>query len=209
MEKKKESASASLKKNLVERIYLTNTEFTSMEKSVLLHEHLRRYGSIRRFCYGKTLDFAAGCGYGTYLVAGNPDVSAVVGADMNDHAISWAKTEFSHKKIEYRVATAAKIKEKFDTLVCLETIEHIKDTTVIRDLVERCSIDNLIISFPDKITTHYNPHHFHDFVLQDIIDMFPNHIPYHTLRFVDSVSVMLIRTPAKAPKRIFRNILDL
>ncbi len=198
-----------LKKNLVERIYITAEEFASIERSVLLHEHLRRYGSIRRFCYGDVLDFACGVGYGSFMVAGNPDVSSVTGIDADKEAIEWAKQHFSHKKIAYATQDIGTVKKKFDTLVCLETAEHIKDTKLIPALVERCKIDNVIVSFPDKKTTHYNPHHVHDFVKQDIVDMFPSHVLYHMVRFVDSVSILLTRVSKKAPHDLFRNIRDL
>ncbi len=79
------------KNNLVERIYLSFDDFGKSEKGMLQQEHLRRYGSIRRFCYGKVLDFACGCGYGTFLIAGNPDVIGVVGVDRDKEAIDWAK----------------------------------------------------------------------------------------------------------------------
>jgi len=170
---------------------------------------LRRYGSVRRFCFGNVLDLACGCGYGTYMIAGNPDVSSVTGVDTDNDAIEWAKEHFNHKKITYKKGDASILKNKFDTLVCLETIEHIKDTSVIPDVVKKCNIDNIIISFPDKKTTHYNPHHEHDFVVQDLVDLFPEHVIYHRIRFVDSVSLLLIRLPKKAPHDLFRNIRDL
>lgn len=200
---------AKLRKNLVERIYLTNEEFVEMERRVLLQEHLKRYGSVRRFCYGNVLDFACGCGYGTFMLAGNPDVSSVTGIDQDAGALTWAETHFSHPKISYKKTDIEKCKTKFDTLVCLETIEHIVDKMLVPRLVERCHIDNVIVSFPDKKTTHYNPHHKHDFVRQDILDLFPNHVVYHVIHYADSVSILLTRLPSKAPHDLFRNVRDL
>lgn len=195
-----------LPKNLVERIYLTNEEFAATERVVLLQEHLKRYGAVRRFCYGDVLDFASGCGYGTFMIAGNPDVSSVTGIDQDAGALQWAEKHFSHSKITYKQVDIEQCTDKFDTLVCLETIEHIVDTSLVPRLVERCAIDNVIVSYPDKKTTHYNPHHKHDFVRQDIVDLFPNHVLYHIIRFADSVSLLFTRLPAKAPHDLFRNI---
>ncbi|TSC63503.1 MAG: hypothetical protein Athens041674_70 [Parcubacteria group bacterium Athens0416_74] len=197
------------KRNVVERYDITREEFEQYERQVLIQEHLKRYGSIRRFCYGDVLDFATGCGYGAYMVAGNPDVQSVVAVDNNERAIAWAKEHFSHPKIEYKIADALKVEGRFDTLVCLETIEHIKETNVVPDIVKRCAIDNIIVSFPDKKTTHYNPHHFHDFVRQDIVDLFPEHVVYHTIRFADSMAVLLARLAPEAPHDLFRNVRDL
>ena len=196
-------------RTVVERYYLTHEELKQTERQVLLQEHLKRYGAMRRFCYGKVLDFAAGCGYGAFMIAGNPDVEHVFAVDGNEEAIEWGKEHFVHPKITYKTQEARSVTGKFDTLVCLETIEHIKDTAVIPGIVKRCGIDNVIVSFPDKKTTHYNPHHFHDFVRQDIVDLFPEHMVYHIVRFADSTSILLIRTPKKAPHELFRNIRDL
>lgn len=198
------------KKNLVERISLTLEEFTRIERNMLDQEHLRRYGSIRRFAYGDVLDFASGCGYGTYMLAGNPDVKTVTGVDNSKEGIDWAKKEFSHEKITFLQQDVMKLKnKKFDTLVCLETIEHIKDRSFIPKIVEKYNIDNIIVSFPDKVTTHYNKFHYHDFVRQEVIDLFPNHLIYHSLRFMDSQSLMFVRIPKNVPAKIYRNTRDL
>lgn len=197
------------KANLVEKIYLSRKDLVQTEKIIVRNEHLRRYAAIRRFCYGKTLDMACGCGYGSFLLAVNPDVSGVTAVDCDREAIEWATREFKHPKINYLEKKTSTIKGNFDTLVCLETIEHLKDRNTIPDLVKRCSINNIIISFPDKKSTHFNPFHFHDFVRQEIIDIFPQHLPYHTLRFVDCESVLLMRIPKNAPAHIFRNLRDL
>ena len=191
-------------RKVVERYNLTHEEFKQAERQVLLQEHLKRYGAMRRFCYGKVLDFACGCGYGTFMLAGNPDVKSVTGIDNSSEAVDWAKEHFAHPKISYLEKDAREVSGKFDTLVCLETVEHIKDKSIIPAIVKRCSIDNVIVSFPDKKTTHYNPHHFYDFVRQDIVDMFPEHIVYHIVRFADSTSVLLIRKPKNAPSEILR-----
>jgi len=203
------SAKPKVSRSVVERYNLTFEEFKQFERQVLVQEHLKRYGSIRRFCFGDVLDFACGSGYGSYMLALNPDVTSVVAVDKSTEAITWAKKHFSHPCITYKIADARKVRGNFDTLVCLETIEHLKDTKIVPEIVERCKISNLIISFPDKKTTHYNPHHFHDFVRQDIVDLFPKHIVYHVVRFADSTVVLLTRLSDKAPPELFRNIRDL
>lgn len=196
-------------RKVVERYDLTFEEFTQTERQVLIQEHLKRYGSIRRFCYGDILDFACGCGYGAYMLAQNPDVKSVTAVDNSSGAIDWAKKHFSHPNITHMLCDAREVKGRFDTLVCLETIEHIKETNVVPEIVERCSVDNVIISFPDKKTTHYNPHHFHDFVRQDLIDLFPKHVLYHQIRFADSTALLMNRLSDGAPRELFRNIRDL
>lgn len=197
------------KNKAVERYYLTHDEFLAIERNVHVQEHLKRYGSVRRFCYGKVLDFASGCGYGTHMLALNPDVESVRGVDISEEAIAWAKEQFAHPKVSYEVKDGTKIEGEFDTLVCLETLEHIKDTSVVPGVAARCNIKNIIVSFPDKKTTHYNAHHLYDFVLQDVIDLFPGYVLYHTIRFADSTIALFTQLPNNAPHDLFRSLPNL
>lgn len=196
-------------KKTIERIYLENKEFFEVENNIRLQQHLRRYAAVRRFCFGTVLDFASGCGYGTYLISKNPDVTKVIGVDIDSEAIDWAKKEFSGPNIEFIETDAYNINQKIDTLISLETIEHIKDPQVYKDLVKRCDVKQIIVCFPDKKSTHFNKFHFHDYVVQDIIDMFPGYVAYNSFRDGDVQFLLFIKLPDNAPSHIFRNILDL
>ena len=195
--------------NLVERIQISKEELIKIERGVIVSDHLKRYAFARRFCYGRVLDFASGCGYGSFLLAGNPEVKYVTAIDIDKGLIEWAKREFWHEKINYVAKDIKLVKGKYDTIVCLETIEHLKDMSVVPRTVERCKINNIILSFPDKKTTHYNNYHFHDLIKQEVIDLFKHHVVYHTVRFVDSQIILMTRLPNNAPHHIFRNIRDL
>jgi len=197
------------KKKTIERIYLTKEEFLEIESEIRFHEHLRRYASIRRFCYGKVLDFACGSGYGSFILGVNPEVEKVIGVDKDSEAIAWAKQEYSHPKVEYLDEDINHIHQNFDTLVCLETIEHFDKNQIIQDLIKRCNIKNLIFSFPDKKSTNFNPFHLRDIILQDISDAFPSHLIYHSFRNGDVQFVLMMKLPENAPSHIFRNLRDL
>ena len=157
------------RKNLVERILVDRKQLQATEKDVVTTEHIRRYAAIRRFCYGATLDFACGCGYGSYLLAANPHVTSIIGIDGDAASISFAQKEYQSAKLSFKESSPQTINGTFDTLVCLETIEHLEDSSIIPTLVARCKINNVIVSFPDKPTTAYNPYHHHDFVFQEVV----------------------------------------
>lgn len=197
------------KRKTLERIFIEKEEFLEFENQIRLNEHLRRYAAIRRFCYGKVLDFACGCGYGSALVSVNPDVQSVVGIDIDKEAIDWAVKEFSADKITFLNKDINEVDEAFDTLICLETIEHLQDVSILTNLVKRCDIKQLIISFPDKKSTHFNKFHYHDFVIQDLLDLFPGYVNYYRYRTGDVQFLMLIQLPPNAPAHIFRYISDL
>jgi len=197
------------KRKTLERIFIAREDFFEFENQIRINEHMRRYAAVRRFCFGKVLDFACGCGYGTALVSVNPDVTEIIGIDIDKDAIEWAKKEFSGEKITFINKDINQLKQKFDTLICLETIEHLEDLTILTALVNRCDISQLIISFPDKKSTHFNRFHFHDFVIQDIIDLFPGYINFYRFRTGDVQFLMFIKLPSNAPAHIYRYISDL
>lgn len=193
----------------IERILIAREKVLEIEGEVRFHEHLRRYAAVRRFCYGNVLDFASGCGYGSFLLSVNPEVTRVVGVDKDEDAIKWARSEFKTDKTEFRDRSIEEISEPFDTLVCLEVIEHLKDTTVIPRLAQRCAIDNVVISFPNKKSTHFNRYHLHDFCAQDILNLMSDHVCYHDFTMGDVQMLLFTRKPSKAPSHIYRNLLDL
>lgn len=196
-------------KDVLERILITKDNFIEIESHIRFDEHLRRYAAVRRFCYGKVLDFASGCGYGSYLLSVNPDVNVVVGIDKDEKAIDWAKKEFDSEKTEFRCKDIEDISERFDTLVSLEAIEHFDDISLIPRLAERCNIDNIIISYPNKKSTHFNPYHVHDFTVQDILNIMSEYICYHLFKMGDVQFILFVKKPYCAPSHIFNNLSDL
>lgn len=197
------------KKPVLERILITRDKFYEVESEIRFHEHLRRYAAVRRFCYGKVLDFASGCGYGSFLLSVNPDVEVVVGIDKDKTAIDWAQKEYRTEKTDFRCKDIEDVNEKFDTLVSLEAIEHFDDICLIPRLSVRCEIDNIVISYPNKKSTHFNPYHVHDFTLKDIINMMQEYVCYHTFVMGDVQFVLFLRKPVRAPSHMFNNLIDL
>lgn len=194
--------------DVLERIMIQKNEVNKVEATIRFHEHLRRYASVRRFCYGRVLDFASGCGYGSHILSCNPDVDVVVGVDKDQSAIDWAIKEFSTSKTAYKCVDIEEVAEKFDTLVCLEAIEHFEDKSLIPRLANRCAIDNLIISFPNKKSTHFNPFHVYDYNSQMIVDLLPDYVCYKSFCLGDVQFLLFIIKPIKAPFAIFQNILN-
>lgn len=198
-----------MKQKVLERIMISKEDVAKTESEIRFHEHLRRYAAVRRFCYGKVLDFASGCGYGAHILSSNPDVEVVVGVDKDEVAISWAQKEFGSNKAHYQCVDIETISEEFDTLVSLEAIEHFDDVTLIPRLAERCSIDHVVISYPNKKSTHFNPYHVQDFNAQNILDLMEKYVCYHSFVMGDVQFLLFLRKPKKAPHYIFSNILDL
>ena len=159
----------------IERIYMSHGDLEKIERDILNRRHIERYAMIRQWCHGNILDFACGCGYGANLISKNPDVDIIYGVDIDRSAIEWANENFANDKTKFACQDIKEFDKKIDVLVCLETIEHIKDQNIIPDLAERLKIENLFISFPSKKTTHYNKFHFYDYTTEEICNLFKNY----------------------------------
>ncbi|MBI2355169.1 MAG: methyltransferase domain-containing protein [Deltaproteobacteria bacterium] len=198
-----------VKKEALERILITREKFFEVESEIRFHEHLRRYAAVRRFCYGRVLDFASGCGYGSFLLSANPDVESVTGIDKDSDAIAWARKEFKGDKTDFRCQDIEEVNEKYDTLVSLEAIEHFDDVSLIPRLAARCGVDNVIVSYPNKKSTHFNKYHVHDFSNQDIVNLMEGYVCYHGFTMGDVQFLLFTRKPLKAPAHLYRNLIDL
>lgn len=92
-------------------------------------DHVARYewAASRIKPGSKVIDFAAGIGYGSQLIAESG--SAVNGYDLDAEAIAYANKHYAHKLATYRVRDGSDPQDlpQADAAVCFETIEHIRD----------------------------------------------------------------------------------
>ena len=188
-----------------QRIYLNQETVDSLENQILIGRHLERYALVRQFVYGNVLDIACGVGYGSYLLAKNPDVKRIVGVDGDQEAAEWANDNFSSKNIEFFCDSVEKFCGQFDFLVSLETIEHLKRPAALYDLATRCGVNEVVVSFPHKKTTHYNQYHRWDITSADVVDIFSDFICINDIKHYDSTILHLIRRHAEIiPPRRFK-----
>lgn len=138
--------------------------------------HLNRYNFVVPFVKDKlVLDIACGCGYGSFLLANEGKANLVVGVDLDEESIRYGNFRYRSDRVNRIVFDATKFeyKNKFDSIICFETIEHISDfELLINNLHNLLENDGeLYISTPiNKETTRVlsNPYHviewsFHDF----------------------------------------------
>lgn len=166
-------------------LYISRDLLLKTESQIRLERHIERYALLRQFAKGVVVDAACGCGYGSYLLATNPDVELVIGLDSDSQILSYAKDEYKSDKTEFHLAQLEtwKTEQKIDMLISVETIEHIKDIAIMPNFVNRNHINHVILTYPSKKTTHYNKYHHHDFRLQDILDMFTGFTCYNTFNW--------------------------
>lgn len=100
----------------------------------MLLEHIARYQFSLLYLNGRVLDFATGSGYGGQLIAKNLKgaVKEVVGVDVSETSIHYAKGRYHHPNVTYVVGdvldrTLPEQLGQFDCIVSFETIEHVAD----------------------------------------------------------------------------------
>jgi 2-polyprenyl-3-methyl-5-hydroxy-6-metoxy-1,4-benzoquinol methylase len=134
-----------------------------------LRLHLERYEFAAQHARGgRALDMACGVGYGSRLLFDRTaDTTTVVGVDISEAALDYARTHYLRDGLEYRCCDAMRFEDSdgFDLIVSLETIEHLPDPAAfarrLPSLLRPGGV--LIASVPTTPSVDLNPHHTHDF----------------------------------------------
>ena len=91
--------------------------------------HLKRYDFVRGFCAGlDVLDAGCGVGYGSAFLA--ETAASVVGIDVSEEAIAYARSRYSGSRTAFEVGdvTALRFADgTFDVVCSFETLEHLRD----------------------------------------------------------------------------------
>ncbi|MEH6702146.1 class I SAM-dependent methyltransferase [Parasphingorhabdus sp.] len=145
---------------------LTDDDATGRET---LELHMERYRFASKFVTGgRVLDCACGVGYGTAVLSeteGKP--ASVLGVDIDPKAAAYAAQNYGSENVSFRQGDGCLLKddEGFDTIVSLETVEHVPDPTALLTNFSRLLRPGgkLIASVPVTPSVDVNPYHLHDF----------------------------------------------
>jgi len=158
-----------LKPNLtLERLYTDYPEFYGYD---LIERHVDRYKWAASYLKptDTVLDIACGSGYGTKILA--EKCKTVDGADNNADALHYACRKYDEDNMlffEANLLDKSSIvgvdKYTFDDIVCIETIEHLKEKDVLNTIKIFHSIlkpkGKLIMTTPDaNQSEHKNIYH--------------------------------------------------
>jgi 2-polyprenyl-3-methyl-5-hydroxy-6-metoxy-1,4-benzoquinol methylase len=152
-----------------ERKIIRKAKLEELSEHLSLEAHVKRYRFVRPYAYGRVLDCACGVGYGSHLISQNPDVTKVVGVDVDQQSISIAEMEYSSNKVAFVCADLRAFTDPvgFDVLISIETIEHLDEPRDLKALAVRNRVRMLMLSFPAFKSTHTNPFHKHDIALDE------------------------------------------
>ena len=155
-----------------ERLFISKRYLERIENNYIKSRHVERYAVVRQYCYGVVADIACGSGYGSFLISKNPDVKKVIGIDSDKKIIKFAKRKYKKNNVEFHCMDMEDYGNQIDTLVSVETIEHLQEKEKLHNLARRVNAKRIIITFTTKKTTHYNPYHLWDFTFDDIHNIF-------------------------------------
>jgi SAM-dependent methyltransferase len=145
--------------------YIRAEETTGQESLAL---HIARYEfAAQHLRPQRLLDIACGVGYGTFLLAERRPELVAIGVDISEAAIAYARSRYIHERAQFIVADANTFTdpEGFDSIVSLETIEHLNNPErFIAHIVGQLRPGGVFVaSVPTTPTTDANPHHVNDF----------------------------------------------
>jgi SAM-dependent methyltransferase len=127
----------------------------------ILALHLARYAFSERWCRGgEVLDLGCGAGYGSSHLA--HVARRVVGGDISEDAIAYARANYSAPNVDFVVLDATKLPfedASFDVVCSFETIEHLPERNAYLSGVARVLRDDgvFIVSTPRVDRTVEDP----------------------------------------------------
>jgi SAM-dependent methyltransferase len=128
---------------------------------------------------GRLLDLACGVGYGTHLLTERHPAITALGVDVSEAAVAYARQHYGDERTHFAAADAMTFAdaEGFDTIVSIETIEHLPDpvgfTAHLVRLLRPGGV--LVASVPTTPSVDANPHHLHDFGDRSFRGLFLRH----------------------------------
>ena len=191
--------------------YVQSGDTTGQETLTL---HVARYEfAAKHVLPGRLLDIACGVGYGTRLIANRRRELTAVGVDCSEAAIAYASERYGDQRVRVLVGDANRFEdpEGFDSIVSLETIEHLpQPESFIAHVVSQLRPGGVFVaSVPTTPSVDANPHHLNDFTKGSFRRMVAAHGLQERACFRQvqpfRVLPLLTRTEARA-KEIRRNL---
>jgi 2-polyprenyl-3-methyl-5-hydroxy-6-metoxy-1,4-benzoquinol methylase len=160
----------------MERIVPDELSLDETTGAETLRLHLERYQFAQQHLVrGSVLDIACGVGYGTVLLAEDPQVTNALGVDISASSVQYALRRYGSERVSYICSEALLFLpgRQFENIVSLETIEHVDDPNALfSHLVSLLAPQGrLIASVPVTPSVDANPHHKSNFSLKTFMRM--------------------------------------
>jgi len=178
--------------NLIQRILIKHTDpRTGAFELILLgycdnkiaSKHISRYYLASKLAHGVVLDVASGTCYGSSILRRVSDVKIVVSVDMDCDVLRYGRIVYGADCVCADATHLPFRKHVFDSVVSLETLEHIRDQRAflnnVKDSLKKGG--KLILSTPNKmyaspfIPRPLNPYHIKEFYLGPLLNFLRSH----------------------------------
>jgi SAM-dependent methyltransferase len=156
------------------------TREEALAPTLLGSMHIHRYELAAELCRGlRVADVGCGSGYGSEIIA--RESSFVLGVDLDEETISEAQEKLAKPgRLEFDVADARdflreRLRDRFDAIVMLETLEHLPDRDDVLTSLRRHAEDGLrlVVSVPNsRMLQEENPYHTFDFGFDEASEAF-------------------------------------
>jgi hypothetical protein len=136
---------------------------------------VQRYRVARHYVSGRVVDAACGCGYGSWILSKCPAVTSVVGFDRDQDSVEYAKQQYPEAQFHTSDLCSAPFEtylqvQRPDTVVSLETIEHLPDGEMFLHAIRHSGAKRFIVTFPSFETVTFNPYHLKDWTPEEMAD---------------------------------------
>lgn len=144
-------------------------------------DHLHRYGWVSGLSIGKdVVDMACGSGYGSAWLAEH--ANSVVGIDISEEAISYAKEHYMKNNLIFLQKNILEVNgdAKADVVVSFETIEHIDDEIAYFSAVKSVLKENgvFVVSTPVSLAdgqSSVNQYHINEYTVERFKNTLESH----------------------------------
>jgi len=171
--------------------------------------HLARYYWVEKYVVNKTvLDAGCGSGYGDNILAKTS--KKVVGIDISENAINYARKKYKRPNLEYYVADLTKgidLKDKYDIVISFNVIEHINDVGKYYDSLVGALNDAgiLIIETPNRLVSDafepsWNPFH--------VQELSPDELKNGLTKYFNEVQILGFSLKDKKKEEIFKKDIE-
>jgi SAM-dependent methyltransferase len=171
------------------------------ERPSIVAEHKHRYQIAKSVAFGDVLDCACGLGYGSEIILQQPAVKKYTGVDISSETIAIASERYKNPSVTFVTADATKLPfpdSTFDTVISLETFEHLKSPeSIVREFNRVLKPGGVLIASAPTIehdefcenTFGKNPYHHYRFTQKNLVEI---------LNIVGSNKIYLARIIAAA-----------
>lgn len=152
-------------------------------------EQIERYKFAAQYAKGNVLDFGCGLGNGSVMLAEKADM--VYAIDNNPMAIEFANALFPSEKVKYIKGngigglTGLKLPKKFDTAICLEVLDHLKNPDAFIEQLKKKTTGEIIFSVcnSDAFGNIYDNIHHSKFDITNIKAFCEKHFEVYDLYY--------------------------